>query len=56
MRKTRSFLVPILWHTGLHYDIRSDTMTWGRWQFCMRVRLGWPLIRWGWRWVKRGAR
>lgn len=52
--KTRSVLIPTIWHTGLHYDIRSDSMAWGRWRFCVRIRSGWPVIRWGWRFEFRG--
>lgn len=46
----KSILIPITTtKRAIRYSIRDDAMVPARWQFCIRLLLGWPLVRFGWR-------
>lgn len=49
LNNRRSVLIPLFSRSGPRYCIREDAMVNGRFQFCVRLKLGWPLVRWGWR-------
>lgn len=50
--KTPSMLIPLFKANRTGYDSMSDSKITGLWQFCIRIRLGWSLLRCGWRTIK----
>jgi hypothetical protein len=48
-RMVRSVLIPIYSRNCECYSVRDDAVVHGEQTFCVRIRLGWPLIRWGWK-------
>lgn len=45
----KSIIIPLWYKMGPRYSINTDSIVYGRFQFCVRLRAGWPLFKWGWR-------